>query len=81
MIKLKFKEVRKKSKLNPSKSPGSDKIYPSILKEMSGVLDKPLAILYQDTLAKGKIPKTGSMLRLQQYSRKENKESQITTDQ
>ena len=42
-------------KLIPSKSPGSDNIHPRILREMSGVLDKPLAILYQNTLAKGKI--------------------------
>ena len=75
-------EVRKKlSKLKPSKSSGSDNIHPVILKEMSGVLDKPWAILYQKYWLKKRHQMTGSMLRLQQYSRKENEESQITTDQ
>ena len=55
--KIKLEKVMKKlSKLNPSKSPESDNIHPRILKDMSGVLDKSLAILYQNTLAKGKIP-------------------------
>ena len=55
--KIELDEVRKKlSKLNWSKSQDSDNIHPRILKEMSGVLDKPLAILYQNTLAKQKIP-------------------------
>ena len=56
-------------------------IHPRILKEMSGVLDKPGAILYQNHWLKKRYQMTGSMLRLQQYSRKENAESQITTDQ
>ena len=50
-------EVRKKlSKLNPSKSPGSDNIHPRVLREMSNVLDKPLTVLYQTTLESGRIP-------------------------
>ena len=54
--KIELDEVRKKlSNLNPSKSPGCDTIHPRICKEMNGVCDKPLAVLYHNTLAKGKI--------------------------
>ena len=50
-------DVRKKlSILNPNKSPGSDNLHPSILREMKNVLDKPLTMLYQETLTTGMIP-------------------------
>ena len=46
-------EVRKKlSKLSPAKSSGPDNLHSKILKELSKVLDKPLQILYQNTLTK-----------------------------
>ena len=50
-------DVRKKlSILNPNKSPGSDNLHPRILREMKNVLDKPLTMLYQETLTTGMIP-------------------------
>ena len=49
--------VQKKLKnLNPNKSPDPDKLHSRILKELYSVLDKPLAILFQNTLKKGKLP-------------------------
>ena len=51
-------EVRKKlMKLNPAKSSGPDNLHSKTLKELVNVLDKPLKILFQNTLTKGKIPK------------------------
>ena len=50
-------DVRKKlSILNPNKSPGSDNLHPRILRKMKNVLDKPLTMLYQETLTTGMIP-------------------------
>ena len=50
-------DVQKKLKnLNPNKSPGPDKLHSRILKELYSVLNKPLAILFQNTLKKGKLP-------------------------
>ena len=50
-------DVQKKFKnLNPNKSPGPDKLHSRILNELYSVLDKPLAILFQKTLKKGKLP-------------------------
>ena len=37
-------------------SPGPDKLHSRILKELYSILDKPLAILFQNTLKKGKLP-------------------------
>ena len=50
-------EVRKKlSKMNPKKSSGPDNLHSKTLKELSKVLDKPLQILYKNTLTKRNIP-------------------------
>ena len=50
-------EVRKKlSKLSPTKSSGPDSLHSKTLKELSKALDKPLQILYQNTLTKRNIP-------------------------
>ena len=50
-------EVRKKlSKLNPSKSSGPSNLHSKVLKELSKALDKPLQILYQNTLTNKSIP-------------------------
>ena len=52
-----LEEVRKKlSKLNPEKSSGLDNLHSKTLKELSKALDKPLQILYQNTLTKRNIP-------------------------
>ena len=54
---VKVEGVRKKlAALNPNKSPGPDNIHPCVLKELSEVLNKPLAILYQNSRKMGKIP-------------------------
>ena len=50
-------DVQKKLKnLNQNKSTGPDKLHSRILKELYSVLDKPLAILFKNTLKKGKLP-------------------------
>ena len=46
----------KLKKLNPNKSPGPDKIYPRILKELSNELASPLAYLFNLSIEKGEIP-------------------------
>ena len=43
-------------KLNPSKSPGPDKLHPRILHEMADVLSVPLAIIFQTSLERGELP-------------------------
>ena len=54
---VKVEEARKElAALNLNKSPGPDNIHPCVLKAMSEVLDKPLAILYQNSIKMGKIP-------------------------
>ena len=50
------KERKKLMKLNPAKSSGPDNLHSETLKELANVLDKPLKILFQNTLTKGKIP-------------------------
>ena len=42
--------------LNISKSPGPDKLHPRILKELSGELAYPLALLFNKTTQEGKLP-------------------------
>ena len=42
--------------LNPNKSPGPDKIYPRLLKELHNELAKPLAILFNLSLKEGVLP-------------------------
>ena len=49
--------VRAKLKaLNPNKSPGPDKIYPRILKELSNELAEPLTYLFKKSPEEGKLP-------------------------
>ena len=53
---IEAEDVRKKlDNLNQSKSPGPDNIHPRLLKEMSSVIQRPLTILYQNTLKSGEI--------------------------
>ena len=75
-------DVQKKLKsLNPNKSPGPDRLHPRILKELHSVLDKPLAILYQNTLKQGKIPDEWKHVTVTAIFKKGAKGNQITTDQ
>ena len=74
-------DVRKKlSILNPNKSPGSDKLHPRILREMKNVLDKPLTMLYQETLTTGMIPDDWKHAKVTAIFKKGEKRSQITID-
>ena len=51
------KAVRDKlNKLNPNKSPGPDKLYPRILKELSDELAKPLTNFFNLSIEKGELP-------------------------
>ena len=47
---------RKLNNLNPNKSPGPDKIFPRVLKELSEELAKPLTILFNKSFQEGKLP-------------------------
>ena len=47
--------------LNPTKSSGPDKLHSRTLKELAKAIDKPLAILFQNTLKKGIIPDEGKL--------------------
>ena len=42
--------------LNPNKSPGPDKLYPRLLKELHNELAKPFTILFQSSLNEGVLP-------------------------
>ena len=44
--------------LNPSKSPGPDKIHPRLIKELSTELADPLHLLFGKTITDGGIPKS-----------------------
>ena len=47
---------KKLEKLNPSKSPGPDKMHPQVLKEMRQVLAEPLAQLFQLSIETESLP-------------------------
>ena len=50
-------EVKKKLKdLNPNKSPGPDRIYPKVLKELNEELAEPIADLFNKSFKEGKLP-------------------------
>src|SRR6056300_297647 len=42
--------------LNPSKSPGPDKLHPRILKELAETLTKPVTMLFNRSLQSGNLP-------------------------
>ena len=47
---------KKLSQLLVNKSPGPDGLHPKVLKEMSGILDLPLTILFNKSLKEGELP-------------------------
>ena len=78
---IKPEEVRKKMpELSPSKSPGPGNLYPRPLKEMSAVLDKSLAMLYQKTLKTGRIPSDWKLAEVTAIFKKGKEGSYIITD-
>ena len=69
-------DVRTKlDNLNPSKSPGPDNIHPRHLKEMSSVIQRPLTILYQNTLKCGEIPEEWKHARVTAIFKKEGRKN------
>ena len=51
------KIVKKKlDSLNCTKSPGPDKLHPRVLKELSSIIAKPLAIIFQKSYETGDLP-------------------------
>ncbi len=48
--------VEKLRKPNPTKSPGPDGIHPRVLKETAASIAKPLEIIFNKSLEKGKLP-------------------------
>jgi hypothetical protein len=43
-------------KLNTSKSPGPDGLHPRVLKELAEIINKPLCVIYQQSLTEGVLP-------------------------
>jgi hypothetical protein len=42
--------------INPSKSPGPDGLHPKALRELSKVIARPLAIIFNASMEAGKVP-------------------------
>lgn len=56
-INITKKDVKEKlMNLNPNKSPGPDKMYPRVLKELNEELSTPLSNLFNKSLKEGKLP-------------------------
>ncbi|CAJ0956548.1 unnamed protein product [Ranitomeya imitator] len=50
-------EVRNRlNKIKIDKSPGPDGIHPRVLRELSNVIDKPLFLIFSDSIATGSVP-------------------------
>jgi hypothetical protein len=50
-------EIRKLlDEINPNKSPGSDGLHPKALRELSKVIARPLAIIFNASMEAGKVP-------------------------
>ena len=67
--------------LNPTKSSGPDKLHSKTLKELAKAIDKPLAILFQNTLKKGTIPDEWKLAEVKALFKKGDKIHQIIIDQ
>ena len=61
--------------LNPSKSPGPDKIHPRLIKELSNELAGPLHLLFDKTISDGGIPKSWKEAEVKPIFKKGNKET------
>ena len=61
-------QVKEKlSNLNPNKSPGPDKLYPRVLKELSDELAGPLAILFNMSIENSTLPKDWKLAEITAY--------------
>ena len=77
-----LEDVQKKlMNLNPMKSSGTDKLHSRTLKELATTIDKPLAILYENTLKKGKILEEWKHVNVTAPFNKVTKTNQIIIDQ
>ena len=63
----------KLSKLNPNKSPGPDKLYPRVLKEICNELARPLTYLYNLSIQSGKLPDEWKLSEVTPIFKKGNK--------
>ena len=69
-------QVKEKLKnLDPNKSPGPDKIYPRILKELNEELAGPLAVLFNKSLREGKLPSEWKLAEITAIFKKGNRMS------
>ena len=59
--------------LNPNKSPGPDKLYPRVLKELSEELAGPLTVLFNKSMVEGKLPKDWKLAEIAAILKKGNK--------
>ena len=67
--------------LNVSKSPGPDKMYPRILKELAKELANPLHRLFKKTMDDGKLPDTWKEAEVIPIFKKGLKTDRVITDQ
>ena len=56
--------------LNVNMSSGPDGLHPRVLKELSTVLSHPLKLLFDKTIAQGKLPSQRKVAELDPYSKK-----------
>ena len=56
--------------LNVNKSSGPDGLHPRVLKELATVLSYPLKLLFDKTIAQGKLPSQWKVAELDPYSKK-----------
>ena len=77
-----MRKLKKKlDNLNVCKSVGPDGVHPRLLKELSSHLCKPLARLFNNSLALGELPKEWKQGRISAIFKKDNKKMQKIIDQ
>ena len=65
----------KLSNLNPNKSPGPDKLYPRILKELCNELAKPLTYFFNLSIEKGELPEEWKLAEVTAVFKKGDKQN------
>ena len=75
-VNITAKEVKQQLKdLNPNKSPGPDKIYPKVLKELHNELAEPIAHLFNKSFNNNKLPNDWKLAEITAIFKKGNRSS------
>jgi hypothetical protein len=75
-------EIRKLlDEINPSKSPGPDGLYPKALRELSKVIARPLAIIFNASMEASKVPELWKLGNIAALIKKGGNQTQETIDQ